>query len=79
MRQKLKCALVILLLVSFLVALVSCDNSDSYYILNNKSKKIHQSDCGTAARILHENRSIYRGNIEDLFARGYTRCGNCFP
>ena len=68
MRRKLKCVLVILLLTA----------SKTYYILNVKSKKIHHSDCGTAARISQENRQIYKGDIEELFEIRYTKCGNCF-
>lgn len=78
MRRKLKCVLVILLLTALLLALVSCGGSKTYYILNVKSKKIHHSDCGTAARISQENRQIYKGDIEELFEIRYTKCGNCF-
>ena len=49
------------------------------YILNIDSKKIHRTTCGTGARIKQENRRRYEGDLEDLFEKGYTECGNCFP
>lgn len=48
------------------------------YIINIRSKKIHQTDCGTAKRIYEKNRKVYSGAIEELLAEGYTFCGNCF-
>ena len=49
------------------------------YILNINSKKIHRTTCGTGARIKEKNRRRYEGTLEDLFQKGYTTCGNCFP
>ena len=49
------------------------------YILNTDSKKIHRTTCGTGDRIKKENRQRYVGDLEALFQKGYTTCGNCFP
>lgn len=48
------------------------------YILNIKSKKVHNTDCGTAKRIKQENRKTHIGDIEYVLERGYSFCGNCF-
>ena len=48
------------------------------YVLNTNSKKIHRFDCGTGARIMKKNRATYQGDLEVLFNKGYTTCGNCF-
>ena len=48
------------------------------YILNIKSKKVHNTDCGTAKRINQENRKTYIGDIEYILEQGYSFCGNCF-
>lgn len=49
------------------------------YILNISSKKIHFKDCKGAADISDKNKEEYTGNIEDLFKKGYTKCGICSP
>lgn len=57
------------------------DNSpspSSVYILNTNSKKIHYPHCGSAKQIADKNRQEFSGNIDTLFDRGYTTCGNCF-
>ena len=48
------------------------------YVLNTNSKKIHKTTCGTGDLILPENRAIFEGDIDELYDRGYTKCGNCF-
>ena len=48
------------------------------YILNTNSHKIHKLTCGTGDLIIPENRKVYKGDIEDLYNQGYTKCGNCF-
>ena len=48
------------------------------YVLNINSKKIHRTTCGTGERIKQEHRRIYEGDLEELFQKGYTTCGNCF-
>ena len=71
----------LLMCFSLLFCLISCreiQSEDDYYILNTRTQKIHKSTCGTAGLIIEENRTTYDGEIEDLFLRGYTTCGNCF-
>ena len=48
------------------------------YVINKRSKKIHKTTCGTGDLILPENRAIFEGDIDELYDRGYTKCGNCF-
>ena len=52
--------------------------TDTGYVLNMKSKKIHKTTCGTGDLILPENRCFYTGDIQSLLKQGYTQCGNCF-
>ena len=53
---------------------VKCD-----YVLNTNSKKIHDPDCSSAAKISDKNKQEYNGYIEDLLNDGYTKCANCNP
>lgn len=48
------------------------------YLLNVSSKKIHYIHCGTGQRTKEKNRDYFTGDIDDLFTKGYTVCGNCF-
>ena len=57
---------------------VVCEKVVTTYILNVKSKKIHKVTCGTGGLMLPENRKVYKGEVEDLYRQGYTKCGNCF-
>ena len=57
---------------------LSTQETATQYVLNANSKKIHKPSCGTGARIKPINRKTYSGNIDDLFKKGYTTCGNCF-
>ncbi len=49
------------------------------YILNTKTQKFHDPDCGSADDIQEENRETYSGDRADLIERGYSPCGNCDP
>lgn len=53
------------------------NDSDTEYILNTNSKKIHNINCENAAKISDKNKQIYKGNIQNLLNSGYTRCGLC--
>ena len=55
------------------------ETTESAYILNTASKKIHLPGCGSVAKIKDENRESYSGPISDLEDQGYTRCGSCKP
>ena len=53
------------------------NDSDTEYILNTNSKKIHNINCENAAKISDKNKQIYKGNIQNLLDSGYTKCGLC--
>lgn len=53
------------------------NDSDTEYILNTNSKKIHNINCENAAKISDKNKQTYKGNIQNLLNSGYTRCGLC--
>ncbi len=48
------------------------------YILNNNSMKIHYPGCRSAKQISDKNRATTNLSLEELKAKGYTTCGNCF-
>ncbi len=50
-----------------------------HYILNTHSKKIHLPTCKSAVTIKESNRKEVDSTLEDLYAQGYTACGNCHP
>lgn len=54
-------------------------SGDTGYILNTKSKKFHDEDCGQAADISDDHREIYTGSREDLIDDGYEPAGCCKP
>ncbi len=47
------------------------------YILNTKSKKYHNPDCGSVKNI--KNKEEYEGSADELKNMGYSPCGNCKP
>ena len=49
------------------------------YILNTNSKKFHEPDCGSAAKISAANKGTFTGTRDQLIAMGYSPCGNCDP
>ena len=49
------------------------------YILNTKSKKFHDTDCGSVGDISKGNLETYTGSRDALIAQGYDPCGNCKP
>lgn len=49
------------------------------YILNTKSRKFHEEDCGQAADVADEYRETYTGYREALIISGYEPAGCCKP
>lgn len=49
------------------------------YILNTNSKKFHNQDCSSAAKISDKNRDERTCSREELIDDGYTPCGACNP
>ena len=49
------------------------------YILNTSSKKFHEPDCGSAAKISSANKGTFTGTRDQLISKGYSPCGNCDP
>ena len=49
------------------------------FILNTKSKKIHQPTCASVDDIKDENRKDYCGSKQQLLDMGYMICGTCKP
>ncbi len=60
------------------VATTGHDTEADHYILNNKSRRIHKADCGSAKSIAGHNRENYDGNLFLLLCRGYRPAGCCF-
>ncbi|MEE0840195.1 MAG: DNA/RNA non-specific endonuclease [Acutalibacteraceae bacterium] len=54
-------------------------NSDTAYILNTNSKKIHLPSCKYANDIKPENRKSSAEAIDKLISMGYSSCKNCNP
>lgn len=54
-------------------------DGEKTYILNTGTKKIHEPDCSSAKNTKEENKREYTGDIADLEAQGYSRCGICDP
>lgn len=54
------------------------DKSTEQYILNTNSKKIHKPTCNAVGSISAHNREEYVGDLENLIAGGYRKCGSCF-
>ena len=48
------------------------------YVLNTGSKKIHRPSCSYAQKMSESNRQEFTGDIEELIADGYEKCGSCF-
>lgn len=55
------------------------NNSESHYVLNKNSLKVHTTDCPSASKIADNNKEDYYGNLEELIANGYTPCKQCNP
>lgn len=56
------------------------DDGLLHYVLNKSSKKIHKTTCSSVPTISQKNREDFAGTeeeVEALFGKGYTNCGNC--
>lgn len=49
------------------------------YVLNLRSKKIHDPTCYTVSKIAPQDYDTSNKSIAELEAEGYTRCGVCEP
>ncbi len=54
-------------------------SSDTKYILNTSTKKIHYPSCASAKKIDEANKKSTSESKDSLIAQGYTPCGNCKP
>lgn len=53
--------------------------TESRYVLNLRSLKIHQPTCRTVSKIAPQDYATSNRSIAELEADGYTRCGVCEP
>lgn len=53
-------------------------NTEDTWVLNTNSKKIHYPHCKSVPKIAPKNYSTSSESLDELKARGYTTCGNCF-
>lgn len=49
------------------------------YIINKKSKTVHDPTCSGATSMSESNKQEYTGSLFDLLADGYKACGTCDP
>ena len=49
------------------------------YVLNTRSKKFHDPDCPSVAKMSGKNRSDVEESRDVLMAQGFEPCGNCNP
>lgn len=54
-------------------------NTDTEYVLNTKSKKIHLPDCSSVGKIEEDNKEVTDKSKEELIDMGYEPCGACKP
>ena len=47
------------------------------YILNTSSKKVHIPTCGSVSTMSDKNKQEYNGELADILAEGYQKCGAC--
>ena len=50
---------------------------EAKYILNTNNKKVHVPTCSSAKQMLDGNKKEYNGEIDDILAQGYVKCGIC--
>ena len=53
-------------------------NTEDTWVLNTSSKKIHYPSCKSVPKIAPQNYKTSSESLDDLKAKGYTTCGNCF-
>ena len=55
----------------------SANEGEAKYVLNTSSKKVHIPDCSYAKSISDKNKQEYNGELADILAQGYEKCGTC--
>lgn len=55
------------------------NDTDTQYVLNTKSKKIHLPDCSSVSKIEEENKETTDKSKEEWINMGYDPCGACKP
>lgn len=62
------------------VTSTSSDISDKKtYIVNTKTKKIHNPDCDGVKKMSSSNKKKYKGTRDSLISNGYSPCQKCNP
>lgn len=54
----------------------SQQQTDFTYVLNTNTMKIHHPTCSSVKKIAPHNYATSNSSLEELFAQGYTTCGN---
>ena len=57
----------------------SNNDTNTEYVLNTKSKKIHLPDCSSVGKIEEDNKETTDKSKDELINEGYDPCGNCKP
>lgn len=55
------------------------DEPDFKWVLNTKSKKIHNPSCSSVDTIKEENKAFSSKTVSELNSEGYLGCGSCNP
>ena len=55
------------------------EKTETVYILNINSKKIHYPTCESVQKMKPSNKKEYTGTMEDLLKQGYVPCKMCKP
>lgn len=53
-------------------------NTEDTWVLNTSSMKIHYPSCKSVSKIAPQNYATSSESLDDLKAKKYTTCGNCF-
>lgn len=62
------------------VTSTSSDEADKKtYIVNTKTKKIHNPDCDGVKKMSSSNKKKYKGTRDSLISNGYSPCQKCKP
>lgn len=56
----------------------SQQQTDSTYVLNTNTMKIHHPTCSSVPKIAPHNYATSNATLNELLAQGYTTCGICF-
>lgn len=49
------------------------------YVLNTSTRKFHYSGCSSVKQMKDSNKSSFTGTRQEVIAKGYSPCGNCYP